>query len=143
MSSYPEKPYISQEKLVHTVNKPISPADEAGLIYCFKITDDATANDTSFLFKIGRTRRPIEERQKEWDKRCSSNDHQWYDPVRVSYCHRIERLVHLSLDSAGIERVRDMCPDCHVRHVEIFRLSDENAWNTIIEPLIIKMNAIA
>ncbi|THU85630.1 hypothetical protein K435DRAFT_869099 [Dendrothele bispora CBS 962.96] len=135
-------PLSAVEKLAHTLNKPISPADEAGLIYCFKIIDDATA-DNSFLFKIGRTCRPIKDRQKEWDKRCSSNEHHWYDPVAVRYCHRVERLVHLSLDSAGIERVRAMCPECHVRHLEIFRLSDENAWRTIIEPLIIEMDAIA
>ncbi|KAI3605719.1 hypothetical protein WG66_012044 [Moniliophthora roreri] len=53
----------------------------------------------------------------------------------------LERLVHLELMAHEYERVIKCCPDCGKRHQEIFCLPHADAWETIIKPLIEKINA--
>ncbi|KAI3604019.1 hypothetical protein WG66_000828 [Moniliophthora roreri] len=117
--------------------KAFSYFDRHGKIYAFRIVDD---EELEFLFKVGRTSQPLEERKTEWDRQCPSKLHIWYDRVDVNHSHRVECLVHLALMSRGYERVVKRCPDCRKKHQEIFRLPSPDAWETIINPLIHKVN---
>ncbi|KAI3602091.1 hypothetical protein WG66_005675 [Moniliophthora roreri] len=124
-------------KLEATFFKSFSLFDKRGDIYAFRIVDD---EDPQYLFKVGRTSRPLEERMIEWDRQCPSKVHIWHEGILVAHSHRVERLVHLELMARGYERVIEMCPDCGKKHQEIFRLPSPDAWETVIKPLIHEVN---
>uniref|UniRef100_A0A0W0F621 Bacteriophage T5 Orf172 DNA-binding domain-containing protein n=1 Tax=Moniliophthora roreri TaxID=221103 RepID=A0A0W0F621_MONRR len=107
-------------------------------IYSFHIVDD---NEPEYLFKVGRTSWPLGKRQVEWDQQCLSRPHIWYDRVPVKHLYRVKRLVHLALMARRMERVRKQCPDCRKYHQEVFRLPSADAWETIIKPLILEIDA--
>ncbi|KAI3612063.1 hypothetical protein WG66_016145 [Moniliophthora roreri] len=111
--------------------------DKRGDIYAFRIVDD---EDPQYLFKVGRTSRPLEERMIEWDRQCPSKVHIWHEGILVAHSHRVERLVHLKLMARGYERVIEMCSNCGKKHQEIFRLPSPDAWETVIKPLIHEVN---
>ncbi|ESK86021.1 hypothetical protein Moror_9399 [Moniliophthora roreri MCA 2997] len=125
-------------KFIITTIKVLSIFNRHGKIYAFHIVDD---DESEFLFKIGRMSQPLEERKLEWDQQCLSKPHIWYDRIDVNHSHHVEHLVHLELMAHGYKRVIERCPDCGKRHQEIFCLPCTDAWETIIKPLIEKINA--
>ncbi|ESK80727.1 importin 13 [Moniliophthora roreri MCA 2997] len=125
-------------KFIVTTIKVLSIFDRRSKIYTFHIVED---DELEFLFKIGRTSWPLEERKLEWDRQCPSKPHIWYDGVNVNHSHRVEHLVYLELMACGYKRVIKCCPDCGKRYQEIFHLPHADAWETIIKPLIEKINA--
>ncbi|EEB91757.1 hypothetical protein MPER_09835 [Moniliophthora perniciosa FA553] len=129
---------ISAAKFKVTMLKAFSIFDRRGHIYCFEIVDP---NEPGFLLKIGRTSRPLEQRMAEWARQCPSRPQFWYDAVEVNHSHRVERLVHLALMADGVERVRERCADCGKVHQEIFRFHRADAWEKIVKPLILDVDA--
>ncbi|KAI3602611.1 hypothetical protein WG66_009236 [Moniliophthora roreri] len=111
-------------KLEATFFKSFSLFDKRGDIYAFRIVDD---EDPQYLFKVGRTSRPLEERMIEWDRQCPSKVHIWHEGILVAHSHRVERLVHLELMARGYERVIEMCPDC----VAVFYLAPLWPYNVL------------
>ncbi|EEB88844.1 hypothetical protein MPER_13132 [Moniliophthora perniciosa FA553] len=129
---------ISAVKFKITLLKAFSIFDRRGEIYCFHIVDP---NEPGFLLKIGRTSRPLEQRKAEWALQCPSRLQLWYEGVAVDHSHRVERLVHLALMSDGVERVLERCRDCGKVHQEIFRFHRADAWDKVVKPLILDVDA--
>ncbi|KAI3616934.1 hypothetical protein WG66_004167 [Moniliophthora roreri] len=73
-------------KLEATFFKSFSLFDKRGDIYAFRIVDD---EDPQYLFKVGRTSRPLEERMIEWDRQCPSKVHIWHEGILVAHSHRV------------------------------------------------------
>ncbi|KAK7022813.1 hypothetical protein VNI00_016940 [Paramarasmius palmivorus] len=123
---------LARVKLAAKKLSPLSLFEKRGTVYGFLLVD---ATDNGCLIKIGRTSRPLEVRIAEWD-RCTSFKHFWFGGFEVSASRRVERMVHLEMESRGYERVPMYCSVCGVRHIEVFRFPDASAWDTIILPLI-------
>ncbi|KAK7031247.1 hypothetical protein VNI00_013498 [Paramarasmius palmivorus] len=123
---------LARIKLAAKRLSPLSFFEKKGTIYGF-ILEDATQDGR--LIKVGRTSRPLEVRMAEWDE-CTTFVHKWFPGYEVRASRRVERMVHLELESRGYERVPLYCSKCGRRHIEIFRVPDDGAWDNIILPLI-------
>ncbi|EEB91614.1 hypothetical protein MPER_10000 [Moniliophthora perniciosa FA553] len=124
---------VAAVKFEATFLKAFSFCDRPGTIYAFRIVD---GNHNGYLYKIGRTSRPLEQRIAEWNRQCPSYEHVLYGGVRVAHSHRVERLVHLALMSEGHNRVIKRCVDCGKNHQEIFDFDTLDEWEDTIKPLI-------
>ncbi|KAI3614571.1 hypothetical protein WG66_009650 [Moniliophthora roreri] len=128
-------------KLEATFFKSFSLFDKRGDIYAFHIVDD---EDPQYLFKVGRTSRPLEERMIEWDRQCPSKVHIWHEGILVAHSHRVECLVHLELMACGYERVIEMCPDYkYSGHIAPFKQHSKTSRDTSMAPLLSTMEFLA
>ncbi|KAJ8096082.1 hypothetical protein PM082_022655 [Marasmius tenuissimus] len=131
-----------EEKKQAAFRKPHSDSEETGLIYIYRIINPSlsTVADVA-LYKVGRTI-DFSARQKYWDAQCPSQDHFWFKPIEVEFCHRTEQLVHLELHKICLRRPREECNDCYKKHKEIFELAEVVGVDTVrdvIMPIIREM----
>ncbi|KAI0754547.1 hypothetical protein C8Q80DRAFT_1094948, partial [Daedaleopsis nitida] len=133
----------------------LSPTEEAGFIYCLKLSLPRSESD-----HVGRTN-DVYRRLREWRTRCRSSRPALLGYIQTSKAHLLERLVQLELydmtanvpyihvrfpDVSGGLRMgaqfeRSPCKDCHARHQEIFHLprrrgSIGTEWALIVWPMV-------
>jgi serine/threonine protein kinase len=113
--------YLTTQAAIEDVaNRPLSPAERhAGYIYIFQ-----HPHNPNFI-KCGYTR-DVPRRIKQWRQHCKSHivEYDQGERVLIPNAARVERLVMAHLRDVRFE---EKCIGCHMRHLEWFRATPEDA----------------
>lgn len=142
--------------------KPVSPKDEAGYLYAYRLASGPRVSTTQFCyFKIGRSINPAR-RMGSVIQRCQHNP-QLLDilpatqksrtilpmssMVKCPLSHRVERLVHIELSAMYPSTGSFKCKGCGSEHREWFRvarpcvgdrmMTDQEVWAQKIRPVVL------
>lgn len=150
-----------RQQLLQEMVKPISPKDEAGYLYAYRLASGPRVSTAKFCyFKIGRSTNPTR-RMGSVIKRCQHNP-QLLDIlpatqrttksptsslVKCPLSHRVERLIHIELSAMYPSTGSFKCDGCGTEHREWFRvarpwvgtrmMTDQEVWTHKIRPVVL------